>query len=170
MAQAVPARPLRKRLLLGSVVLHVGSRPLLKWNILPIVATPFAAAAVSGQALSLSSARTSRVSAPTLSLSLSVCKKEKKDLRHSLSRGCNIEDVQRRDEMRTLPRVPPHHSCLMACRLGLACIPDRPLLPTFPPSRWESRSSALPLFHWISRDCSFLGVLRELMQGVKVAC
>lgn len=81
MAQAVPARPLRKRLLLGSVVLHVGSRPLLKRNILPTVATPFtASAAVSGQALSLSlsSARTSREPLHQPSLILSVQKGKKK--------------------------------------------------------------------------------------------
>lgn len=83
MAQAVPARPLRKRLLLGSVVLHVGSRPLLKRNILPTVATPFtAAAAVSGQALSLSlslsSARTSQESLHQPSLILFVQKGKKK--------------------------------------------------------------------------------------------
>lgn len=81
MAQAVPARPLRKRLLLGSVVLHVGSRPLLKRNILPTVATPFtASAAVSGQALSLSlsSARTSREPLHQPSLILSVQKEKKK--------------------------------------------------------------------------------------------
>lgn len=79
MAQAVPARPLRKRLLLGSVVLHVGSRPLLKRNILPTVATPFTAA-ISGQALSLSlsSARTSREPLHQPSLILSVQKGKKK--------------------------------------------------------------------------------------------
>lgn len=81
MAQAVPARPLRKRLLLGSVVLHVGSRPLLKRNILPTVATPFtAAAAVSGQALSLSLSllHVRRKSLCTNPLSFSLCKKKKK--------------------------------------------------------------------------------------------
>lgn len=142
MAQAVPARPLRKRLLLGSVVLHVGSRPLLKRNILPTVATPFtAAAAVSGQALSLSlslsSARTSQESLHQPSLILSVQKeKKKKKLRHSLFGGCNIEDAYKGEIKCVLCPVSPVTLALWPVVLGWHASPtDRSsqLAPPPPP-------------------------------------